>query len=172
MNPNNLPPMNLAGDPNTPMSHGGATRPSVIERANEALDDVVDRLIRLHYDVYGAYRIADDRVQDPDALAHLASLEAEHAHSLRELQEYVRAHGRTPPDGGDYRALWTRGRVHLGRLRGLRGVVKAMARNEQTIHRAYRRIVGQRGIPTELRALLTTGLELEREHVDHLAHTL
>lgn len=164
--------MNLAGDPNPPMSHGGATRHSVIERANKAIDDVVDRLIRLHYDVYGAYRVADDRIHDPDALAHLSSLEAEHAHSLRELQEYVRAHGRNPPDNGDYRALWTRGRVHLGRLRGLRGIVKALARNEETIHRAYRRSVSQHGIPAELRAMLTTGLEVEREHVAHLGQTL
>jgi uncharacterized protein (TIGR02284 family) len=134
-------------------------------RGNEVdVDKMLNDLIALDHDAIDAYQSAVDRVQDYMVQQQLRAFMADHERHVRELSDLVRAHGGSPPTGGDFKRVLTKGKVVIGNLMGDRGILMAMKSNEDDTNQAYEQANRRTDLPIDVREVLQRNLSDERRH--------
>lgn len=128
------------------------------------VDRLLCDLIALDHDAIEAYQAAVDRVQDYMVQQQLRAFMADHERHVRELSDLVRAHGGTPPAGGDFKRVLTKGKVVIGNLMGDRGILMAMRSNEEDTNQAYDQANRRTDLPADVREVVQRGLADERRH--------
>jgi len=99
------------------------------ERVRKDLGEMLNRIIRLEYDVGQAYETAIHRVDTEAARSLLKEQEADHGGHIAQLAKRVEELGQTPADRADYYRILEKARVVLGDVAGEHGILSAMKAN-------------------------------------------
>lgn len=130
------------------------------------LNELLESLIELDFDAAEAYEAAIDRLDDPERKRKLGEFRADHLRHTNELGKILQDSGRTPPSGGDFKRMLTKGKVVMAALAGDKAILKAMKTNEDDTNTAYERAVNNDIVPAQVRDTLRGGLADERRHRD------
>ncbi len=128
------------------------------------LRKMLHALIELEFDAIGAYTVAIDRLDGVTAKTALEGFRADHMRHVRELSSHLRQIGGQPPDGGDIKAVLTKGKVYIGSLAEDRGILMAMRSNENDTNAAYENALDNDSVTPDLAGILQQNLEDERRH--------
>ena len=121
-------------------------------------------LISIDFDAIEAYEAAIERLNSPEDRDQFRFFMHDHVRHTRELASVVRQLGGSPPAGGDFKRMLTKGKVLLAALVDDRAVLLAMKSNESDTNLAYERAVRHPELTTEIRRLLEENLGDERRH--------
>jgi len=134
-------------------------------KGNDAqLITTLEELVHLEHDAIAAYRAALERMDEIGDRSQLASFLQDHQRHVDQLGAAMRELGATPPDGGDLKAVLTKGMVVVAGLTGDRMVLEAMKLNEDQTNGAYERALQLPDPPSHFRAILEGCLADERRH--------
>jgi uncharacterized protein (TIGR02284 family) len=153
----------------------GPTDPSgspLLETIARDLAKMLNHLIHLARDLTAATEAAARRLEDDKLRDLVWELDGAHDEMILELGDYVVELGQGPARRGDMMSMVERARVALGRRKGDRGVIQAMAANEESLCSAYRRALATPHLPVKLMELLRRGLAREEQHVAYYNHLL
>lgn len=94
-------------------------------------------LVALEFNAIETYEAAIERLEDLDYRAKLTEFLGEHERHLLELCDAIIQEGGTPPDGGDYKQLLTKGPVVMAGIGGDKAILQAMLLNESLTNKLY-----------------------------------
>lgn len=132
--------------------------------AQKDVRSMLKELIELDFDAIDAYRAAIERLEDSQTKSKLSEFMGDHQRHTRDLSNFMREMGGTPPSEGDVKSVLTAGKVKLADLAGDKAILKAMKTNEDDTNKAYERAVKNEGLTADLAATLQGNLEDERRH--------
>jgi len=129
--------------------------------------DVIKRvrdLVELDFDAIEAYDAAIERLEDPVCKAQLAAFRDDHRRHVAELSSFLVRAGVTPPTHGDFKRMFTKGKVLFGGLIGDRAILIAMKTNEDETNAKYERAVERGGVEQARMDVFARNLADERRH--------
>lgn len=126
--------------------------------------DAVKDLIELEYDAIEAYNSAIDKLENINYKNNLSTFREDHKRHVRELSDFLKKQGKTPPTGPTGKQWITKGKVVLANLLGDNTILKAMSSNEEDTNDAYKRMNERKDKHAELQSILKKGLEDEIRH--------
>jgi uncharacterized protein (TIGR02284 family) len=126
--------------------------------------DALNNLIALDFDAIEAYEAAINRLQNATYREHLRTFRDDHERHTRDLSALVREFGATPTAQASMKSLLTQGRVVLGNIMGDKGILQAMAANEEESNKAYEQAVQRDDLSPRMREVLQQNLADERRH--------
>lgn len=94
-------------------------------------------LVALEFNAIETYEAAIERLENLDYRAKLTEFLGEHERHLLELCDAIIQEGGTPPDGGDYKQLLTKGPVVMAGIGGDKAILQAMLLNENLTNKLY-----------------------------------
>ena len=137
---------------------------SLRARIDGEMAHLLNHLLHLHFDLNGAYDSALSRIDDDDLRLRMSRMRDSHIGIIAEISALVVALGKTPTRSGDWHGVLERGRVVLGDLRGQRGIIEAMASNEEELSGAYREALAHPGLPADVAQVLSKASQQEAVH--------
>ncbi|HLH91983.1 MAG TPA: hemerythrin domain-containing protein [Xanthobacteraceae bacterium] len=115
--------------------------------SNDALGEVLERLVRAEQAVVAAYEAAIDRLAEEGHRSALGQFAEDHRRHLHDFSRMLEAMGRAPPGGGGRTGIAEWSGVALGGLFGDTAVLKAMRSNEEVTLSAYDAAASDHGLP-------------------------
>lgn len=141
---------------------------------NESAPDhtrVLNELLHLEHDALAAYDTALERLEDGPWKDKIREFRTDHEHHALELARLIEVAGGTAVKGTDARAVLTRGKVVMAKVRGARGILEAVRSNEDQSQARYQKAV-KPGLPEEVKVFLQKSLDDECRHRDWIAAEL
>jgi uncharacterized protein (TIGR02284 family) len=136
------------------------------------LAKLLNSLIELDFDAIAAYRAAIDKLESAEDKGALRGFMADHERHTVDLRPFVERFGEKPAEGGDVKAILTKGKVVIAGLMGDKAILEAMKTNEDDTNRAYERATARTDLPDDLRAVLNKNLADERRHREYIVMRL
>lgn len=134
--------------------------------------DLLEDLIKLDYDAIAAYEAAISRLDDKTFIAEMTAFRDDHVRHTQNLGALLGPMGRTPPTGGDAKALLTKGKVLLADMMGDKAILQAMKTNEDDTNTAYERAVKHADVDAATRQVLERNRADEARHRNWIEQTL
>ena len=136
------------------------------------VEDLLEDLVQLDYDMADAYQAAIDRLDDARLRDRLREFKDDHLRHIAELGHILVEMGRAPPIQGGIKSLLTRGKIVIGGLIGAKAILQEMRTNEADSNIAYQRAVEFPGLDANTREVLERGLKDEHWHCEWILREL
>jgi hypothetical protein len=144
----------------------------VVERSNEHLVDIVNRLTRREMAAGAAAASAAERLRGDDQVVVAGDIEAGHRDRAACLPALARALSGEPSSSSNLRSLLDRARVRRREKRGDAGILQALAGIEDELAEQYRDAIMTVGFTDNERAILAVGLAYAESAVYRLRGVL
>lgn len=148
--------------------HGGGGGMTTNERVKKDLADLLNRVIRLEFDVGQAYETALHRLGSEEMRNVLKDQEADHGGHIEQLSKRVEALGHKAADRADYYSILEKARVVLGDVAGDHGILSAMKANLNELRDTLKAALDSEGFLADDKAVLEHAYLESDRHVREL----